>query len=184
MGSYPSGANGMASVDPRNPQAWGICDRDGFRWNRRDLRWQFQWQGASIQNQRILVCPRCYDELQEQLRSYSPPADPIPVRDPRPDLSIEGNGPTVITTVAGSSQTLVGADPNRTILQMTVGPPFGIFINPTGGAAAPNDPDTDFYAPGSALQLLGTDAQSAVSYFTTIAGVTLVVQTQDGGVPV
>lgn len=185
MGSYPSGANGFARVDPRNPDAFAICDRCGQRYNKSDLVWQFDWRGAQLQNLRILVCRRkCLDEPQEQLRSYSPPADPIPVRDPRPDLSIEGNGPTIVTTVAGSSQTLVGADPNRTILQMTVGPPFGIFINPTGGAAAPNDPDTDFYAPGSALQLLGTDAQSAVSYFTTIAGVTLVVQTQDGGVPV
>lgn len=209
MGGYPSGARGRATVDPRRPQAWGICDRDGFRHNRRDLRWQYQWQGATIQNQRILVCQRCYDELQEQLRAYAVPPDPIPIRDPRPDLSIMGNGPTVITTTAcvptvwerdgfgnlildgfgnpiavipGTQGTLVLPDLTRTILQFTAPSAFGIFVSPAGGVCDPLWPGTEFMSPTTSFQAFGVAAQQAVTYFTTVPGLTIVVETQDGGI--
>ncbi|HEX3587799.1 MAG TPA: hypothetical protein VH024_17500 [Candidatus Angelobacter sp.] len=64
---------------------------------------QFEWQGAQLQNLRRLVCTRkCLDEPNEQLRSYSPPADPVPVLNPRPDLSVmTGSHPIYETDVNG-----------------------------------------------------------------------------------
>lgn len=87
MGAYPAGAIGHARVNPRNPRAYGICDRCGQRWNHFELRWQFDWRGRSLQNLRILVCRTCLDVPQAQLRSYSPPADPVPILNARPDAS-------------------------------------------------------------------------------------------------
>ena len=87
MGGFPSGAKGRARVDPRNPRAYAICDRTGFRVQHNTLRWQFEWQGTQLQNQRILVRPESLDEPNPQLRAYSPPPDPVPIPNPRPDLS-------------------------------------------------------------------------------------------------
>ena len=95
-------ANGHARVSARNPSAFGICDRDGQRWNLRDLRWQNEWSGIKLQNLRILVCPRCLDRPNEQLRAYAVPPDPLPVRNPRPDSSYMGDMPTIVTTIAGT----------------------------------------------------------------------------------
>ena len=41
-----------------------------------DLQPQFQWAGASLINLRLLVCRRCLDTPQPQLRSIIVPADP------------------------------------------------------------------------------------------------------------
>lgn len=80
--AYASQA-GRARTNPSNPQAHAICDRCGFRWNHRDLRWQYDWRGASLTNIRILVCPTCFDQAQQQLRSIVLPADPVPITNPR-----------------------------------------------------------------------------------------------------
>ena len=74
---------GRARTSTKNPQAHAICDRCGFRYNHVDLAWQFQWGGASLINQRILVCRPCTDIPQTQLRAIVLPADPIPVMNPR-----------------------------------------------------------------------------------------------------
>jgi hypothetical protein len=34
-------------------------------------------------NTRILVCNRCFDKPQQQLRAIIIPADPLPIRNPR-----------------------------------------------------------------------------------------------------
>jgi len=205
MGGYPSGANGRARVNPRSPSAFALCDRCGFRWNHVDLTWQYEWSGNQLVNRRILVCPRCTDLPQEQLRSYAVPPDPLPIHDPRPDMSDEGNAPIVVTTTAcvsaqwlrdgygklildgygnpimsvpGTYGTLLTADPTRSMVDFALPPSFGLFINPFGGVADPVQQDTVFYAPGSSYAAIGITAQSAITYFTTISGLTIVVQTQ------
>lgn len=70
-------------VDADHPQAQGICDRCGFRYNLRKLTNQQEWQGPSIQNLNLKVCDTCLDTPNENLRSYSPGPDPLPVKDPR-----------------------------------------------------------------------------------------------------
>lgn len=97
-------ANGRARVSARSPNAFGVCDRDGFRYNLRDLVWQEEWSGLRLQNTRFLVCRRCLDVPNEQLRAYAVPPDPIPVRNPRPDSSFMG-GSVTVTTIAGINAT-------------------------------------------------------------------------------
>ena len=70
---------GRARTSSSNPQAHAICDRCGFRYNWVDLKWQYDWRGASMQNLRLLVCDDCYDVPQEQLRAIVVPADPTPI---------------------------------------------------------------------------------------------------------
>ncbi len=82
--AYASQA-GRARTNPKAPQAHAICDRCGFRYNFVDLQWQFDWRGASLQNLRILVCDRCHDTPQEQLRAITLPPDPEPIINARPE---------------------------------------------------------------------------------------------------
>lgn len=70
-------------VDAAHPQAQGICDRCGFSYNLKKLADQPEWLGPSIQSLNLKVCPTCLDEPNENLRSYSPGPDPLPVKDPR-----------------------------------------------------------------------------------------------------
>lgn len=77
---------GRARTSSRNPQAHAICDRCGFRYNHVDLRWQLGWAGAAVVNKRILVCARCEDDMQQQLRAIVLPADPVPIHNARPQL--------------------------------------------------------------------------------------------------
>lgn len=74
---------GRARTHASNPQAHAICDRCGFRYNHVNLRWQYDWRGASMQNLRVLVCETCYDVPQEQLRAIVVPADPTPILNAR-----------------------------------------------------------------------------------------------------
>lgn len=53
--------------------------RCGIWYNRVDLNFQYDWRGTSLQNLYILVCNRCLDTPQEQLRAIQLPADPTPV---------------------------------------------------------------------------------------------------------
>ncbi len=75
---------GRARISSRSPQAAGQCDRCGFVYNHCDLRAQMDWRGATLQNIQLMVCERCYDVPQQQLRAITLPADPVPVRNPRP----------------------------------------------------------------------------------------------------
>lgn len=74
------------TIDPENPISVAMCDGCKFQWNRNKLQWQYQWAGNELINLRLLVCPLCLDVPQEQLRNPDLSADPIPVRDPRPDI--------------------------------------------------------------------------------------------------
>lgn len=74
---------GRATINPNDPNALGICDRCGFLYNLRTLRWQMEWCGTTMQNLHLRVCSRCWDVPQEQLRTIILPPDPPSVRDPR-----------------------------------------------------------------------------------------------------
>jgi hypothetical protein len=77
---------GRARTSAKNPRAHAICDRCGFRYNRDGLSFQYDWRGPTVQNTRMLVCRRCEDLPQEQLRSITLPADPVPISNPRVEL--------------------------------------------------------------------------------------------------
>jgi hypothetical protein len=74
---------GRATINPGAPEAIGVCDRCGFLYDLRALRWQMEWAGTTMQNLHLRVCPTCLDVPQEQLRTIVLPPDPPPVADPR-----------------------------------------------------------------------------------------------------
>lgn len=80
-----TGAAGRAKIDPNDPRALGICDRCGFLYNLRTLRFQWLYAGTGMINVHQLVCPTCYDRPNEQLRAIVLPPDPPPKYDIRPE---------------------------------------------------------------------------------------------------
>jgi hypothetical protein len=133
--SYAS-QSGRAKTSATNPQAHAICDRCGFRYNHAELKWQYDWRGAMIQNIKILVCDTCYDTPQEQLRSIVVPADPTPIINARVQdfAAAESNyqtvtAPPTIDPETGipipGSTTLVTEDGQQLTTQ-PYGPPVGL----------------------------------------------------------
>lgn len=98
-------------VNPENPAAEGICDRCGFRWNLKNLRWQYNYMGSTmLQNQRLLVCYKCYDLPNPQDMPIILPPDPEPIYNARPepytldetDWLSTPDGNNVLTTESGT----------------------------------------------------------------------------------
>lgn len=75
---------GRARISSRNPIHASQCDRCGFVYSSDTMKMQHDWRGATLQNIQLMVCERCYDVPQQQLRAITLPADPVPVRNPRP----------------------------------------------------------------------------------------------------
>lgn len=133
--SYAS-QSGRAKTSATNPQAHAICDRCGFRYNHAELKWQYDWRGAMIQNIRILVCDTCYDTPQEQLRSIVVPADPTPIVNARVQdfAAAESNYQTITAPPTIDPETGIPIPGNTTLVtqdgqQLTTqpyGPPVGL----------------------------------------------------------
>lgn len=77
--------HGHVYLDPFAPRAQARCDRCGFWWSLRDLSYQNQWSGTQIINTGLLVCGKCLDDLQPQLKAVILPPDPPPVLNARPE---------------------------------------------------------------------------------------------------
>lgn len=137
--AYASKA-GRAHADPRNPQAFGVCMRCGIWYQRNELRDQFDWRGAALQNLYILVCRYCLDRPQEQLRAIVVPADPTPIIRPSPEFFIsdeqsarytQGNTTDFITgiPIPGGDERTTEDDATR-VVQQTGEPPGGLNQQP------------------------------------------------------
>lgn len=75
---------GHARINARAPDAFGICSRCEFLFNLNALGWQFEWAGSQLQNKQIMVCRKCMDVPQQQLRTFILSADPVPVMNAQP----------------------------------------------------------------------------------------------------
>lgn len=127
---------GRARTSSSNPQAHAICDRCGFRYNRVNLNWQYDWRGAALQNVRILVCDTCMDTPQEQLRAIVVPADPVPIDQPRTQDFVQAEtnyqtitAPPTIDPVTGipiPGTTTLSAQNGQNLLTQPIGEPAGI----------------------------------------------------------
>jgi hypothetical protein len=138
---------GRARASAQRPRAFAVCDRCGIWYNHHKLVWQFDWAGASIVNKRSLVCPRCLDNPQQQLRAIILPADPVPVMNPRPEQAIATytdyrvtSGPDAhrlgIPIPQGAVRTT--QDDRRRVTQQTGEPPGGKNQQPGTDPKAPD----------------------------------------------
>jgi hypothetical protein len=76
---------GHASLDPGNPSAFGYCDCCKFLYVLRDLNWQMEYAGKELRNTGFLHCPTCLSPPNPQGIAITVPADPVPVRNARPN---------------------------------------------------------------------------------------------------
>ena len=83
--SGPWHPTGHAKVSTRNPRAQAVCDRCGFNYQHNQLVWDVQWAGQKLQNLRQLVCRKCKDIPQTQLKTIIIPPDPLPILNARPE---------------------------------------------------------------------------------------------------
>ena len=87
--------HGHARVSTRNPEAFAVCQRCGFWYNLVDLRWQYYFNGPQLFNSRLLVCKKCDDKPNEQLKTIILPPDPVAVQNARTEpFSYDEAGPT------------------------------------------------------------------------------------------
>ncbi|HQT62722.1 MAG TPA: hypothetical protein PLV07_07410 [Acidiphilium sp.] len=100
--------HGRARVSARNPEAFGVCDRCGIWYNLNDLRFQYDWRGNRLMNLNFRVCHRCYDKPFEHYRPIIVPPDPVPQRNPRPDLYAPFMATLVSDTLGGDVQDTLG----------------------------------------------------------------------------
>lgn len=132
--------SGRARTSSRNPRAFGVCDRCAMWYNHYQLKWQYDWAGASLINKRILVCDTCYDTPQNQLRAIILPADPTPIVNPRTEpleydetnVRVVSEAPTIdpITglPIPGLAPNLVTQNGLNNTTQ-PYGPPIGLDAN-------------------------------------------------------
>lgn len=89
--------HGRARINPSHPQAIAVCDRCGFQYNHVDLSWQMEWAGTRLINKNLLVCKTCMDTPAPFLRTYVLPADPVPIKDPRPQDMTDARNNFLVT---------------------------------------------------------------------------------------
>lgn len=157
--AYASKA-GRARISSKSPSAIGVCDRCGLWYNLSDLVFQADWRGTALVNLWIRVCKRtCLDVPQEQNRSISLPADPVPVWQPRPENffadEVDSNQPIGIPT---------GLDQNAVMpYNGTVQKAFGI---PLAALSVISNGTTTIFVTCSEPHGLNNDDQIAVQGLT------------------
>ena len=131
--------SGRARTSSRNPQAFGVCDRCAMWYNHNELKWQYDWGGASLINKRMLVCDRCYDTPQNQLRAIILPADPMPIVNPRTEPLFSDETNTLVVSAGAPKDPTTGipiypsvsliTEDGQTVTTQPIGPPTGLDQN-------------------------------------------------------
>jgi hypothetical protein len=135
--AYASKA-GRARISAKKPQAFGVCYRCGIWENRVNLQFQYEWRGTALVNLYILVCRRCLDIPQEQLRAIQLPADPVPIYFPSVE-DFSGDETNYRSTVPGTIDPITGVPMPSNTLRVTqdcqnrvtqqIGAPVGLIQN-------------------------------------------------------
>lgn len=112
--------SGRARVSSSHPEAFGVCQRCGIWYQRRELRNQVEWMGATMLPTWLFVCQRCYDTPQEQNRAFIPPADPIPIQLALPE-NFEVSNELMGLNVAPQAWAVMGEVDLTTIMATTKG---------------------------------------------------------------
>ena len=145
--------SGRAFTSISSPRAFAVCDRCGFWYNHVALRWQYDYAGPSLVNLRLLVCARCEDRPQEQLRAIVIPPDPVPIANPRPENPAVSSpnyrvtsgqdtvDPVTGLTTSGAVQRATQTPGGLRVTQQTGEPPFGLNTLPGTDPNAPGGED-------------------------------------------
>jgi hypothetical protein len=145
-------------------------------YNRVDLTFQFEWRGAQLQNTYILVCKRCLDIPQEQLRAITLPADPTPIFYPSVENFDESRSnyrslaaPTVLDPktgipIPGTTLRITEDNQNRAI------DPFGLPVGLNQNAVMPYNGATQQHF-GVALAVLSVIADDSATVAVTCSAV-------------
>jgi hypothetical protein len=83
------------AVDPYNPEAAGRCDRGGEIRRRSELLREMRWAGNNLVPTGFFCCREHIDPPNPQDRIPMIGPDPVPVRDPRPDIDAQTASPPV-----------------------------------------------------------------------------------------
>lgn len=127
--------HGRAEVNPTSPAAFARCDRCGFIYNHKSLRFQFDYRGPQLQNLRFLVCAPCYDKPQPQLKPLILTADPIPIINARPEdynyanssnLAVTGQTIDPTTGIPVLANEDITTEDGQNITIQPIGPPAGL----------------------------------------------------------
>jgi hypothetical protein len=91
-------------INRNDPQAAGRCDRGGEIRKRSELHPEMIWAGNRLQHNGFWVCEKHMDPPHPQDKTIILKPDPIPVRDPRPDIDVmaaRGDAPLQPSTPVG-----------------------------------------------------------------------------------
>ena len=120
--------SGHARVSSSSPEAFGVCQRCGFWYQRRELKNQMAWRGAALLPTWVFVCPRCYDTPQENDRVVVWPADPAPIQLALPENFDAASADYMGLTLGAATDPKTGLPvPGRTAMQTT----DGVVMGPT-----------------------------------------------------
>lgn len=86
--------HGRASVDTNGPCAFAVCDRCSLLYNLVDLTFQMEWRGDELESTGFLVCDTCYDVPFIFNKPKKIPPDPVPVKNPRPQVYLYNSSAT------------------------------------------------------------------------------------------
>jgi hypothetical protein len=156
--------SGRARTSARRPQAHAICDRCSFRYNRVDLRFQFDWAGSNLINKQILVCSRCYDKPQEQLRAIVIAADPVPVKNPRIEYFVQYETDSRTTTLPQLYANITGITGDGTHVTVTFNNPI---VYPVGNPVTIFGPTPLTYA---GIFIVASSAPGSVTFASPANG--------------
>lgn len=130
--------------------AYAICDRCGGGYNHSDLSWQMDFAGQGLINKRILVCHRCIDVPQNQLRAIVIPADPVPISNPRVPDFVAASSDIRVTSGQNSVDFWTNIPVPGGNIRITENSNIRVLVQ-TGAAEGTlnNEPGTDPNAPGN-----------------------------------
>lgn len=74
------------AVDPQDPEAAARCDRGGEIRKRSELQREMIWANNRLVWNGFWVCAQHMDPPHPQDRTYRFRADPMPVKEPKPDI--------------------------------------------------------------------------------------------------
>src|SRR5438270_451892 len=92
------------TVNPQAPRARGVCEKCGQHWQLTQLKWNYEWVGPRLQNQRVLVCPPCNDKPNQNLRTIVIPPDPVPIMNARPENYVSDDNGTILASTGLTGQ--------------------------------------------------------------------------------